>query len=151
MTKRIQMSSGLTGPRKAMLALSAEAARAAEDNGLDHLLLELVKIRASQLNGCAFCLDMHTADAVKAGESPRRIFVLDAWREVDLFTDEERAALELTEAVTRLSETQDVPDDVYDRATSTFTEPQYQALLWSIVVINAWNRLSVTSRAPLPV
>ncbi|WP_399341364.1 carboxymuconolactone decarboxylase family protein [Umezawaea sp. Da 62-37] len=150
MTKRIQMNSGLAGPSKAMLALSAETTRAAKDNGLDHLLVELVKIRASQVNGCAFCLDMHTADAIKQGENPRRIFVLDAWREVDLFSDEERAALELTEAVTRLSETRDVPDDVYDRATAVFTEPQYQALLWMIVVINAWNRLSVTSRAPLP-
>ncbi|WNV92058.1 carboxymuconolactone decarboxylase family protein [Umezawaea sp. Da 62-37] len=144
------MNSGLAGPSKAMLALSAETTRAAKDNGLDHLLVELVKIRASQVNGCAFCLDMHTADAIKQGENPRRIFVLDAWREVDLFSDEERAALELTEAVTRLSETRDVPDDVYDRATAVFTEPQYQALLWMIVVINAWNRLSVTSRAPLP-
>ncbi|MET1074842.1 MAG: carboxymuconolactone decarboxylase family protein [Umezawaea sp.] len=133
-----------------MLALSGEVTRAARDNGLDPLLVELVKIRASQLNGCAFCLDMHTADAIKGGESPRRIFVLDAWREVDLFSAEERAALELTEAITRLSETRDVPDDVYDRATAVFTDPQYQALVWSIAVINTWNRLSVTSRAPLP-
>jgi AhpD family alkylhydroperoxidase len=144
------MSPGLAGPYKAMIALAAEVARAGKEHGLDKLLLELVKIRASQLNGCAFCLDMHTRDAVKAGEQPRRIFVLDAWRETELFSEEERAALELTEAITRLSVTQDVPDDVYDRVTTVFTEPQYQALVWAIVAINAWNRLAVPSHAPLP-
>ena len=144
------MSPGLAGPYKAMIALETEVVRAAREHGLAKSLLELVKIRASQINGCAFCLDMHTRDAVKGGEEPRRIFVLDAWRETELFTAEERAALELTEAVTRLSETRDVPDDVYDRVTAVFTEPQYQALLWAVVAINAWNRISVPGHAPLP-
>lgn len=149
-SKRIQMSPGLAGPYKAMIALEGEVVRAAREHGLARSLLELVKIRASQLNGCAFCLDMHTRDAVKGGEEPRRIFVLDAWRETELFTPEERAALELTEAITRLSVTQDVPDDVYDRATAVFTEPQYQAVVWAVVAINAWNRLAVPSHQPLP-
>lgn len=150
MSKRIQMSPGLTGPYKAMIALQGEVVRAAHEHGLDKSLLELVKIRASQLNGCAFCLDMHTREAVEGGEEPRRIYVLSAWRETELFTEQERAALELTEAITRLSVTQDVPDDVYDRATAAFTEPQYQALVWAIVTINVWNRLAVPSHAPLP-
>jgi len=97
-------------------------------------LLHLVKFRASQLNGCAYCLDMHTADAIKQGEDPRRIFLLDAWRETELFTEQERAALELTEVTTRLSQTQDVPDEVYQQATKVFTEAQYQAVAWMIVV-----------------
>src|SRR5689334_2462299 len=149
-SKRIQMSPGLAGPYKAMIALEGEVVRAAREAGLEKPLLELVKIRASQLNGCAFCLDMHTRDAIKAGETPRRLFVLNAWRETELFTPQERAALEVTEAVTQLSTTRDLPDDVYDRATTVFTEQQYQSLIWAVVAINAWNRLAVPSHAPLP-
>jgi AhpD family alkylhydroperoxidase len=144
------MSPGLAGPYKAMIALEGEVVRAARESGLEKPLLELVRIRASQINGCAFCLDMHTRDAIKGGEEPRRIFVLDAWRETELFTAEERAALEVTEAVTRLSVTRDLPEDVYQRATAVFTEAQYQSLVWAVVTINAWNRLAVPSHAPLP-
>src|SRR5208282_3629196 len=118
--------------------------------GVDQRLIELVKIRASMLNGCSFCLDMHARDARKLGESERRIYLLGAWRETSLYTAQERAALALTEAMTRLSETQDVPDQVYDQAVRVFTEAQYRVVAWAITVINAFNRLSVTSRKALP-
>jgi AhpD family alkylhydroperoxidase len=130
--------------------MSTEVEKAAVAAGLDKLLLELVKTRASQLNGCAFCLDMHTTDALKLGEDSRRLFLLDAWRETDLFTEQERAALEITEALTRLSQTQDLPDDVYERAMKVFDEEQYRAVVWEVVVINSFNRLAVPSHAPLP-
>lgn len=106
----------------------------------------LIYIRSSMLNGCAFCLDMHTSDARKLGETERRIYLLSAWRETDLYSEQERAALALTDAMTRLSETQDVPDEVYEQAVSVFTEDQYRAVAWAITVINAFNRLGVTSR-----
>ena len=123
---------------------------AATDAGLDPKLLELVKIRASQLNGCAYCLDMHSHDARKLGESERRLFVLSAWRETDMFTEQERAALALTEAMTQLPEHRDVPDDVYDAAAETFTERQLTVLVWAATVINTFNRFGVTGRTPLP-
>ncbi|MCU1687980.1 MAG: alkylhydroperoxidase [Amycolatopsis sp.] len=149
-TKRIQLSPGIPGAFKSLIAMSTEVERAAIEAGLDQKLLELVKTRASQLNGCAYCLDMHTTDAVKHGENPRRLFLLDAWRETDLFTEHERAALEVTEALTRLSQTQDLPDDVYERATNVFTEAQYKAVVWEVVVINSFNRLAVPGHAELP-
>jgi AhpD family alkylhydroperoxidase len=150
MTERIQLTSSIPKANKALYAMAMEVATAAEEAGVDRGLLELVKIRASQINGCAMCLDMHTADAVKYGEDPRRIFLLDAWREIGLFTEEERAALELTEAITRLSQTQDVPDDVYERAIKVFSEAQYQAVVWMTVVINTYNRLAIPGRPQLP-
>jgi len=150
MTERIQPTSGIPKANKALYAMSMEVTAAAEEAGVDRGLLELVKIRASQINGCALCLDMHTADAVGYGEDPRRVFLLDAWRETGLFTEEERAALELTEVVTRLPQTQDVPDDVYERAIKVFSEAQYQAVVWMTVVINIYNRLAVPCRPELP-
>lgn len=151
MTNRIQLAPGsIPKAFKALIAMSSEVTQAGADAGVDPALLELVKIRASQLNGCALCLDMHTTDAVKQGEDPRRIFVLDAWRETDLYTEEERAALELTEAITRLPLTQDVPDEVYERAVKVFNEAQYQAVVWMAVLINTYNRLAIPSRPRLP-
>ena len=102
------------------------------------------------LSGCAFCLDMHAGDARRLGESERRIYLLGAWRETELFNEQERAALALTDAMTRLAETQDVSDEVYEEATRVFTEEQYRVVAWAITVINALNRLGVTSRKPLP-
>jgi AhpD family alkylhydroperoxidase len=163
MTKRIALGQRVPEIYQAMSNLHAEVEKAAANAGLDQKLLELVKIRASQLNGCAFCLDMHTHDALELGESPRRLFVLDAWRETALnaasagesasagfFTEQERAALALTEAMTKLSQLQDVPDDVYEEATRVFTEEQYRAVAWAIIVINSWNRMAITSHSPLP-
>ena len=132
-----------TGLGRAMLALSAEAAAQ-----IDHKLFELVKIRASQINGCAYCLDMHTKDARLAGESEQRIYALSAWREAPFFSDRERAALEWTEAVTRVGDTH-VPDDVYERVSRHFDEADLVALTFGVVVINSWNRLAVSVRAPV--
>jgi len=149
-TQRIQLGGRTSEPYQELLRLHALVEKASADAGLDQRLIELVKIRGSMLNGCAFCLDLHTRTARRLGETERRIYLLGAWREADLYSDQERAALALTDAMTRLPETQDVPDEVYAQAISVFTEDQYRAVAWAITVINAFNRLSVTSRRPLP-
>ncbi|GGU82949.1 alkyl hydroperoxide reductase AhpD [Streptomyces albospinus] len=126
---------------KAMIALDAAAKK-----GLDPVLVELVRIRASQLNKCAFCLDMHITDARKAGETEERIHLLNAWEEAaGYYSERERAALALTEAVTVLTDGF-VPDAVYDRAATHFTEPELARLIALITTINAWNRFGVTTR-----
>ncbi|WP_255308122.1 carboxymuconolactone decarboxylase family protein [Streptomyces marincola] len=124
---------------KAVLALDA-AAR----DGLDPVLLELVQIRASQINRCAYCIDYHTSDARKAGETEERIYQLSAWEESSLFTEAERAALALTEAVTLLP--QGVHDEVYDEAAKHFGEKELAQLIALIFTTNAWNRMNVTTR-----
>jgi AhpD family alkylhydroperoxidase len=133
-----------SGPAKAMLALQAQV----EQSGLEHSLLELVKIRASQINGCAYCIDMHTKDARAAGETEQRIYALSGWRETPFFTERERAALDWTEAVTRLAETH-VSDDVHARVREVLDEAALVALTWAVVAINAWNRLAVAFRSPV--
>jgi AhpD family alkylhydroperoxidase len=150
MTERIQISNAIPAAYKAFHTASTEVVKAATAAGLDHKLVELVKIRASQMNACAYCLDMHTAEAMEQGEDIRRLNLVAAWRETDLFTEQERAALELTETITRLSETCDVPDEVYEYATKVFTESQYQAVCWLVVIINGYNRLAVPARPALP-
>ncbi len=114
--------------------------------GLERPLLELVKMRASQINGCAYCLDMHSKDARALGESEQRLYVLGAWREAPFYTDRERAALEWTESVTLVAESH-VPDDVYERVKPHFTAEELANLTLAIVAINGWNRLSIASRA----
>jgi AhpD family alkylhydroperoxidase len=133
-----------------LLGLHKIVTDAAAEAGIDPKLIELVKIRASQLNGCAYCLDMHSREARELGESERRLLVLPAWRETDLFTEQERAALALTEAMTTLSQHQDVPDDVYDAAAAVFDRRQLTVIVWAATVINAFNRFGVTGRARLP-
>jgi len=113
--------------------------------GLEKPLMELVKVRASQINGCAFCIAMHTADAVKGGESQTRLHLLNAWRETELFTARERAALALAEAVTLVADTH-VPDEVYDAASQQFSDKELVDLAYAIFAINAWNRLAITFR-----
>ncbi|WP_283113500.1 carboxymuconolactone decarboxylase family protein [Streptomyces halobius] len=126
---------------KAMLALEVAAKR-----GLDPVLVELVKIRASQINRCAFCLDMHVKDARKAGETEERIYLLNAWEEAaGFYTEKEQAALALTEAMTVLTEGS-VPDAVYERAAAHFDEAELAHLIAVITTINAWNRFGVTTR-----
>ncbi len=117
-----------------------------QECGLEHSLLELVKIRASQLNGCAFCLDMHTLDARAAGETEQRLHLLAAWREAPFYSDRERAALAWTEAVTLVSETR-VPDDVFEEARRHFGEEELVNLTWAVVTINGWNRVAIAFRA----
>jgi len=119
----------------------------ATENHIERQLFELVKIRASQINGCAYCIDMHTKDARLAGETEQRIYALNAWRETPFFTDRERAALEWTEAVTRLADTH-VPDEVHASVAAQFNEAELVALTFAVVVINSWNRLAVSFRAP---
>ena len=124
--------------------------RYVRESGLDAGLYELIKIRASQLNGCAYCLDMHNRDARKGGEDQRRLDVLSAWREApELFTDQERAALAFTETVTRIGET-GVPDPVWTDVTEHFDESGIVQLLMAIATINVWNRLAVSTHQPLP-
>jgi AhpD family alkylhydroperoxidase len=143
MSPRVNITKYVNGDMgRAMLNLSS-----AVDGALERSLHELVKIRASQINGCAYCLDMHTKDARLAGETEQRIYALNAWRETPFFSDRERAALEWTEAVTRLADTH-VPDEVYERVAAQFSEEELVALTFAVVVINSWNRLAVSFRAP---
>ena len=116
-----------------------------KDSRLDPVVWELVKIRASQINGCAFCVDMHAFAAQQAGESLERLFAVAAWREAPFFTDTERAALALTEAATVVEHGQ-VPDEVWDEAAAHFDEDQLAALVLAIGLINMWNRIAVTTR-----
>jgi AhpD family alkylhydroperoxidase len=147
---RIQAEDAFPAAYADAIRLSGSTHKVAAEAGLDPALIELVKIRASQMNACAFCVDMHTTDARKGGESERRLSLLAAWHETDLYTDQERVALELTETLTRLAETRDVPDELYARALSVFDEKQYSAIVYSIAMINFWNRISVASHKPLP-
>ncbi len=129
----------------AMMSLSTAASK-----GIDPQLGELIKIRASQINHCAFCLDMHLKDARKHGVSEQKLDVLAAWQEVpSLFTDRERAALALTEAITHVGESH-VADDVYERAAEVFTERELAQVIAMAVTINAWNRINVTIRLQPP-
>lgn len=128
-------------PVKAMTRLGAYL----ENCGLEKSLLELVKIRASQINGCAFCLDMHTKDARAEGETEQRLYLLSAWRETPFFTERERAALAWAEAVTVIGG--GVPDEVYAEVRPHFTEQELADLTWAVVTINGWNRIAISFRA----
>ena len=119
-------------------------------SGLEQTLIELVKTRASQINGCAYCINMHTQDARKHGETEQRLYLLNAWREAPVYTDRERAALAWTEAVTLISETH-APDDVYNDVRAHFSEAETVNLTMLIATINAWNRLAISFRAMPPV
>lgn len=141
MQPRLDISKVAPEVYKAMSALEA----CVRKSGLESSLLELVKTRASQMNSCAFCLDMHTKDARAHGETEQRLFTLSAWRETPFFSERERAALAWTEALTNVSETH-VPDDVYEVASKHFTEKELADLTLAIVAINGWNRLSVAFR-----
>lgn len=116
------------------------------NSGLEHSLLELVKIRASQINGCAYCIDMHTKDARAQGETEQRIYGLSAWHETPFYTDRERAALEWTEAVTLIGESH-IPDELYQSVGQYFTEKELVDLTLAVIVINGWNRLAISFRS----
>ncbi|GAA3031682.1 carboxymuconolactone decarboxylase family protein [Streptosporangium longisporum] len=137
--QRMNFATAAPAVFKAVFALDTAARQ-----GLDPVLVELVQIRASQINRCAYCIDYHTGDARKAGESEDRIYQLSAWEESSLYTAKERAALALTEAVTRLPE--GVSDEVYDEATRHFEEQELARLIALIFTVNAWNRMNVTTR-----
>jgi AhpD family alkylhydroperoxidase len=129
----------------AMRGLHTAAVGAAQAAGLEAPLLELVRIRASQINGCSFCIDLHTRDARTGGESEQRIYALNAWRETPFFSDRERAALALTEAVTLVHDGR-VPDEVYREAAAVFSDDEVAALIWAATVINAYNRIAIATR-----
>ena len=142
MQPRLDYSTPSPKVYKAMLALN----RAVSECGLEGSLMELVKTRASQINGCAYCIDMHTKDARAAGETEQRLYALNAWRETPFYTERERAALAWTESVTLIADTR-VPDDVYDLARQHFNEEEMVNLTMALVVINGWNRLCIAFRS----
>ncbi|MDJ0707892.1 MAG: carboxymuconolactone decarboxylase family protein [Leptolyngbyaceae cyanobacterium MO_188.B28] len=141
MTTRFEFGKAEPAALQAMMGLE----RYVRSSGLNKTLLELIKVRASQINRCTFCIDMHTKDARHAGETEQRLYALNAWDETPFFTAEERAALALTEAVTRIG-AHGVPDAVYEKVNRYFTPEQITQLIMAIVVINAWNRISITAR-----
>jgi AhpD family alkylhydroperoxidase len=129
-------------PLQAMLALEKYISGC----GLDHRFVHLLKLRASQINGCAYCIDMHSIDARAAGETEQRLYALDAWRETPFFDDRERAGLAWIEAVTLVSQTH-VPDSVYEEARNHFSEKEIIDLTYVAATINAWNRIAVAMRS----
>jgi AhpD family alkylhydroperoxidase len=141
MEPRINYGKVAPAAMKAMRGLEEYVA----SSGLEKSLYELVKTRASQINGCAFCLDMHTKDARKAGETEQRLYALSAWHETPFYSERERAALEWTEALTLISDT-DVPDALYENVRKQFSESEIVALSMAIIAINGWNRLAISFR-----
>jgi AhpD family alkylhydroperoxidase len=141
MNARIDLMHINPGVIHAMLGLEKQVRQAR----LDSTLLDLVRMRASQINGCAYCLDMHSKDARANGETEQRLYGLNAWHESPYYSDRERAALEWTEALTLVSETH-VPDEVYERVREQFSEDELAHLSLAVVAINGWNRLNVAAR-----
>jgi len=146
---RLDFDAQAAGFARAMAHLDRAATKELDAAGIDPLLRELVRVRASQLNGCAYCVDMHTKDARAAGETEQRLYALPAWRETPFFTDRERAALALTEDVTLMARDH-VPAAAYGAAAGQLTPGEIAALLSLIITINAWNAIGVTTRAWLP-
>jgi len=138
---RLRYGKVAPGVYKAMLGLENYV----NNCGLEPVLLDLVRLRASQINGCAFCIDMHAKDLRAAGESEQRVYMLDAWRESPFYSDRERAALAWTEAVTLIT-AEHVPDEVYEQARQHFSEEELANLTLAIIAINGWNRLNVSFR-----
>jgi AhpD family alkylhydroperoxidase len=146
MTPRLNPFAAAPAPMQSWLAFGKDILQ----SGLEESLMELVKIRASQINGCAFCLHMHTREARARGETEERLYLLDAWRESPLYSERERAALAWTEALTLVSETH-APDHVYQALQAQFTEEEQVKLTLLIVAINGWNRVQVGFRGVHPV
>lgn len=144
MENRINVSKVDPKAYEAMIGLEKYLAQ----SGLDKMLYELIKIRASQINGCAYCINMHTRDAVKLGETSQRLFLLNAWRETELFTEKERAVLALTEVMTLITNGH-VPDDVYKNAEAHLASNELAAVIMAVVAINGWNRIAITTKMPL--
>jgi AhpD family alkylhydroperoxidase len=141
MEARLDVAKALPQPLKMMLALEAFIAQ----SGLETRLLHLVKMRASQINGCAYCLDMHSKDARAEGETEQRLYALDAWSETPFFSERERAALLWTEAVTLISKDH-VPDAVFDSVRKQFNDEELANLTLAVTLINSWNRLNIAFR-----
>jgi AhpD family alkylhydroperoxidase len=146
---RLDFETHAAGFYRAVVHLDQAATKELDKVDFDHKLRELVRIRASQLNGCAYCIDMHTKDARAVGETEQRIYALSAWRETPFFTERERAALAFTESVTLLA-IDHVPDEAYDAVAAQYKPDEVAALLSLIVAINVWNAIGVTTHAWLP-
>ncbi|RFS82115.1 carboxymuconolactone decarboxylase family protein [Actinomadura spongiicola] len=147
MQPRLSVRKSAAEGYKAMLALESFVFA----SGVPHRTLELVRLRVSQINGCGFCVNMHSRDAKKAGETDERIWSVAAWREAPFYSDEERAALALAEAATRIADEPDgVPDDVWDAAADHYDEKTLAGLVMAIAAMNAWNTINVTLRNPVP-
>src|SRR4051812_21789994 len=145
MEKRVSIQQVQPQAYKAMYALEGYLATSTISKAHKHL----IKIRASQINGCAFCLDMHTKEALRDGEAAQRVFLLNAWKESGLFTPEEQAILALTEEVTLISQ-QGVRTETYTAAAALFDEIQLSQIIMAIVTINAWNRIAITGKSEIP-
>jgi AhpD family alkylhydroperoxidase len=141
MEQRIDLTKHALDAQKSLYALEKYIA----NSGLDHKLIHLLKMRASQINGCAYCIDMHSKDARALGESEQRLYELNAWREAPFYTDRERAALEWTESLTLVSQTH-VPDEVYESVKKHFNEKEIVDLSILVSLINVWNRLAISAR-----
>ena len=146
---RLEFETRATNFSKAMSHLDNAATKELDRVEFDPRLRELVRVRASQLNGCAYCIDMHTKDARAIGETEQRLYALPAWRETPFFTERERAALAFTESVTLVA-ADHVPDEAYEQVAARFTPDEVGALVALIVTINAWNRIGVSTRAWVP-
>ncbi|MBN9449424.1 MAG: carboxymuconolactone decarboxylase family protein [Bosea sp.] len=145
MTKRLNPYVAAPDTMKPLIALEATL----KESGLEHSLIHLVKMRASQINGCAYCLHMHSADAMKEGESPARLFLLDAWHESALYSPRERAALAWTDALTLVSQTH-APDEAYEELQRHFSPEETVKLTMLIATINSWNRIAIGFRSAHP-
>lgn len=141
MAPRLKYAEAAPGAVEAMSGLETYVRR----SGLEHSLIELVKLRASQINGCAYCIDMHTKDARAAGETEQRLYALSAWEETPFYSARERAALAWAEAVTRVADGH-VPDAVYEQARAQFGEKELVDLTMAVIAINGWNRLAISFR-----
>ncbi len=146
MTPRMNFMQAAPDTIKALMALEAQI----QGSGLEQSLIELVKTRASQINGCAYCINMHTQDARKHGETEQRLYLLNAWREAPAYSERERAALAWTDAVTLIADTR-APDDVYQEVRKHFSDAETVNLTMLIATINAWNRLAISFRSVPPV
>lgn len=145
---RVHIEKQDAAANRSLVALSATAEEAAAAVDIQPVLMELIRLRVSQLNGCAFCLRTHTRAALEAGEDSDRLAVLPSWRETQYFTDRETAALELAEAITLVADGP-IGEDVYERVAQTLSEAEISAVSWIVIVMNAFNRVRITNRQPV--
>lgn len=148
MTERVNIGKEMPELYQAVIKLEKQLTVALVDAGIEEGFSHLLRLRASQINECAFCIRMHTRDAVNSGESADRIAVLPAWKETEYFNSKERAALDLVEAITLISDSQ-LPDSIYEQAAANLSKEEISAIEWLAVVINIWNRIAISSRYPV--
>lgn len=148
MTERVNLGKSAPDLYQAVIGLDRLATQAVSKAGIEDGFSHLLRLRASQINQCAFCVRLHARDALASGESSDRIAVLAAWRETDYFTQKERAALELVESITLISDGQ-LPDAIYEQAAENLSKNEISAIEWLAVVINTWNRIAISSRYPV--